>query len=173
MLTKVVSREKLKLCAELAGMNSNWKVGLKISSVMGWRGRLLGASTTWVQPTCLGQSSLNEHCFLKLPKSTCHSLGSDLGVWDILKLEKEKRKKTEAIWPSKKSWRKRAIFSHFVCEFQREQDIEKESASVWVVQSEWRDREWECERLKKKKEIFFFTQVTHKEDKLVEFSWSF
>ena len=27
--------------------------------------------------------------------------------------------------------------------------------------------------MKKKKETFFFAQVTHKEDKLVEFSWSF
>ena len=43
MLTKVVSREKLKLCAGLAGMNSDWRLELKISSVVGWRGRLLGA----------------------------------------------------------------------------------------------------------------------------------
>ena len=27
--------------------------------------------------------------------------------------------------------------------------------------------------MKKKKETFFFVQVTHKEDKIVEFSWSF
>jgi len=27
--------------------------------------------------------------------------------------------------------------------------------------------------VKKKNEIFFFAQLTHKEDKLVEFSWSF
>ena len=87
--------------------------------------------------------------------------------------EKKKRKKIVAIQPSEKSWSKRAIFDHFVCEFQREQDTEKESASAWVVQSEWRDREWECERVKKKNETFVFAQITYKEDKLVEFSWSF
>ena len=39
----------------------------------------------------------------------------------------------------------------------------------------WRDREKHSEsvKVKKKKEKFFFAQVTHKEDKLVEFSWSF
>lgn len=38
--------------------------------------------------------------------SACHSLGSDLGVWDTLKLKKEKRKKTEAIRPWEESWGK-------------------------------------------------------------------
>ena len=36
-----------------------------------------------------------------------------------------------------------------------------------------RDREKHSERVKKKKETFFFAQVTQKEDKLVDFSWSF
>ena len=43
-----------------------------------------------------------------------------------------------------------------------------------VLQSEWcspnEEIERECQRVKKKKGIFFFAQVTHKEDKLVEFS---
>jgi len=43
----------------------------------------------------------------------------------------------------------------------------------WEVQSVWRNREKYGEKVKKKKETFFFVQVTHKEDKLVEFSWSF
>ena len=42
--------------------------------------------------------------------------------------------------------------------------------------SVWRNREKNSESVewvKKKKEIFFFAQVTYKEDKLVEFSWRF
>ena len=43
-----------------------------------------------------------------------------------------------------------------------------------VLQFEWcssnEEIERKCERVKKKKGIFFFAQVTHKEDKLVEFS---
>ena len=43
-----------------------------------------------------------------------------------------------------------------------------------MLQSEWcspnEEIERECQRVKKKKGIFFFAQVTHKEDKLVEFS---
>ena len=93
-------------------------------------------------------------------------------VWHA-ETEKKKRKKTEVNWPSEESWSKESHLAIFVCEFQREKDTEKESASAWVVQSEWRDRECECERVKKKKETFFFAQVTHKKDKLVDFSWSF
>ena len=94
-----------------------------------------------------------------------------LGVWDTLK--KKKRKKQRPFGLEWEELKQRAIFGHFVCKFQREQDTKKENASAWVVQFEWRDREWDCERVKKKNETFFFTQVTHKEDKLVEFSWSF
>ena len=57
MLVKIM--KKVEFGIGLAKMNSNLKVGLKISSV-GWNERLLGVHyTTWVQPTlCLG--SLND-----------------------------------------------------------------------------------------------------------------
>ena len=92
---------------------------------------LLGGSTVWVQPTCLPLLSKLIACLLKptksalwfnanlsmhgkvwllltrsdakLPKSACHSLGSDMGVRHA-ETEKKKRKKTEAIRPWVVSW---------------------------------------------------------------------
>ena len=66
-------------------------------------------------------------------------------------------------------------FLAIVCEFQSEQDTEKESFSLRgaVRMKRLRVTQKECERVKKKKETFFFAQVIHKENKLVEFSWSF
>ena len=49
----------------------------------------------------------------------------------------------------------------------------KERASVERCSPKNREKHSESVRVKKKKEIFFFAQVTHKEDKLVEFSWRF
>ena len=85
-------------------------------------GMLLGAITVWVQPTCLPllskliyelvfsspqsplwfNAKLNMHGKVwlllmrsdaKLPKSTCRSLGSDLGVRDTLKKKKRKKQR--------------------------------------------------------------------------------
>ena len=56
MLTKVVSRKILKLCARLIDVNSNWRLGLKISSVVG--GICWVQSTMWVQPTWLVKAHL-------------------------------------------------------------------------------------------------------------------
>ena len=83
----------------------------------------------------VGRVHMHGSKLIKWVCSTCHSLGSDIGVWDTLKLKKKKRKKTEAFRPTEESWSKRAIFGHF-CEFQRVQDTEKERASGWEVQSE-------------------------------------
>ena len=49
----------------------------------------------------------------------------------------------------------------------------KERALAERCSPKIREKHSESVRVKKKKEIFFFAQVIHKEDKLVEFSWRF
>uniref|UniRef100_A0A2N9F0J4 Integrase catalytic domain-containing protein n=1 Tax=Fagus sylvatica TaxID=28930 RepID=A0A2N9F0J4_FAGSY len=44
MLTKVVSKEKLELCAGSAGMNSNQRVGMRISFLSGLEGEIVGCT---------------------------------------------------------------------------------------------------------------------------------
>ena len=46
MLTKVVTKEKLKLCVGTADMNSNWRVGMKIFFLNGLEGEIVGRCTT-------------------------------------------------------------------------------------------------------------------------------
>ena len=41
MLLKIM--KKVESSVDLAEMNSNWRVWSKISAIVGWRGRLLGA----------------------------------------------------------------------------------------------------------------------------------
>ena len=86
MLTKVMSREKLKLCLGLASMNFDWRLGLKISSVVGWRGRLLGASTVWVKPHLMS-------LFPQASKVSMPFLGQWLRHVRHAKIEKGEKKK--------------------------------------------------------------------------------
>ena len=80
--------------------------------------------------------------------------------------KEKKKKKAKAIRPC--SELKQKTESHSAI-------LEKHKWELQEVQSEEIERNtvrvWESE--KKKNETFFFTQVTYKEDKLVEFLWSF
>ena len=79
--------------------------------------------------------------------------------------KEKKKKKAKAIRPC--SELKQKTESHSAI-------LEKHKWELQEVQSEEIERNtvrvWESE---KKNETFFFTQVTYKEDKLVEFLWSF
>ena len=77
MLTKVVSREMLKLCARLINVNSNWRLGLKISSVVG--GICWVQSTVWVQPTWL----VKAHLWACLQKSSSQPFANHVSEWDL------------------------------------------------------------------------------------------
>ena len=92
-----------------------------------------------------------------VPKSACHFfLGSDLGVWDTLKLTKKKRRKTKAIRPceKKKSWKQRELFLAIFCEFQREQNTKRESFS-WRCSPKNREKHSESVREWKRKRRHF------------------
>ena len=95
----------------------------------------------------------------------------DLGVWDTLKLQRRKESLEQRV--ETESWNRE--FRPF-CVSSRVSKNTKGYSATWVVQSVRRDREKHSESVrewKRKMRHFFFTQVTHKEDKLVEFSWSF
>ena len=82
----------------------------------------------------VGRVHMHGSKLIKWVCSTCHSLGSDIGVWDTLKLKKKKRKKTEAFRPTEESWSKRAIFGHFCmssreCKTQRKREHQVERYS--------------------------------------------
>ena len=76
-----------------------------------------------------------------------------------------------------KSWSKEShliIFGWLVSS--TESKTQKEGASTWVLQSEWRDREWECERVTKKKKMrhFYLLKLrTRKINWWSSISWSF
>ena len=110
-VAKVVSSEKLKFCARLADMNSDWRLGLKISSVMGWRGRLLGAKH------CVGLAHMPCQSSLMslLPQASKVSFRFNAKLSKCVRHAEEKRKKQKArvIWPWGKSWSKRAIRPFF------------------------------------------------------------
>ena len=98
------------------------------------------------------------------------------GVWDTLKEKKRRRKKeTKAIQScGELKQENHFFFQPFVWVLERARHRERESFSLRGVI--WRDREKHSKSVrewKRKKETFFFTQVTHKEDKLVEFLWNF
>ena len=97
-------------------------------------------------------------------------------VWDTLK--KKKRKKQRPFGLLCGSWSKNRELKHrefqpFLCEFQSEQVTQKRELQLRgevrkIERNTVSVREW-----KRKRRHFFFTQVTHKEDKLVVFLWSF
>ena len=93
------------------------------------------------------------------------------GVWDTLKKKKRKKQRPFGLvvsWSKTESWSKRAFGSLW--------DKHKWELQLEEVQSTWRNKEKQSESVKewkRKRRHFFFAQVTHKEDKLVEFSWSF
>ena len=133
MLTKVVSRVKLKLCAKLASMNSDWRLGLKISSVVGWRGRLLGAKHFAGLAHMPCQSSLMS----LLPQASKVSFRFNAKLSKCVRHAEEKRKKQKArvIWPWGKSWSKRAIRPFFGVS-SRESKTQKRERFNWEVQFE-------------------------------------
>ena len=88
--------------------------------------------------------------------------------------EKRKKQKARVIRTWGKSLSKRAIRPFFgVSSRVSKTHTEKVRALGGVV---WRDREKHSESVrewKRKNVTFFFAQVTHKEDKLMKFLWSF
>ena len=97
--------------------------------------------TVWVQPTCTvkahswacskglqckffhlirSDQSMERSNFSmrSVPKLAAISLGSDLGVWDTLKLTKQKRRKAKAIRPC--------------CELKQNRELKQECNYVWV-----------------------------------------
>ena len=105
-----------------------------------------------------------------------------LGVWDTLKLKRRKERKQRPFglehwavsWSRNRELKERAIFGQFLSEFQREQDTKKRELQLRDAVRKDREKHSEHVREWKRKKIhFFFGQVTHKEDKLMEFSWSF
>ena len=86
--------------------------------------------------------------------------------------KKKKRRKTKAIRPCEQSWNWEPFLAiGWVPE--RAKTQKRESFS-WRCSPKNREKHSESVReWKKKKETFFFIQVTRKEHKLVEFSWSF
>ena len=62
--------------------------------------------------------------------------------------KKKKKKETKAILPFWRAEETSEPFLAILCEFQRQQDTEKESASAWEVQFEWRDREKHIESVR-------------------------
>ena len=87
------------------------------------------------------------------------------------KRKEEEKKETKAIWPCGKL---KQTESHFGWVLEWAKNTEKREFQLERYSPKrLRETQWECERLKKKNETFFFVQATHKKDKLVEFSWSF
>ena len=93
-----------------------------------------------------------------------------LGVLYTLKIKKRKKKRPfgQRVWQRNTRWRAEARESHSAIVRKTQvralggairRDREKHSEGV---------REW-----KRKIRLFFFAQVIHKEDKLMEFLWSF
>ena len=75
----------------------------------------------------------------KLPKSACHSLGNDLGVWDTLKLKRRKGRKQRPFGPE---WRAEAREPFDHCERNTSEsfslrrcspceEIERNTVKVW------------------------------------------
>ena len=125
--------------------------------------KMLDASTVWVQPTCLGQSSLNELASSSFQSQHAIPWAVTLACGTRWNWRRWKER-SKAIWPCVKSSSKRAIrpfWEKHKWELQEVQSKEIERNTVRV---------WESEREKRN---IFFAQVTYKEDKLVEFSWSF
>ena len=92
-------------------------------------------------------------------------------VWDTLRRKEGKeRSKGHSAWREELKQNKDP-FSHFGASSRESKTQKIESFSLRDAVR--KDREKHSESVKKKKETFFFAQVTHKEDKLVEFSWSF
>ena len=91
------------------------------------------------------------------------------GVWDMLKEKKRRSKGHSALWWAE-AQRVSAIFV-WVPEWASNP---KEKASAERCSLKNREKHSESVREWKRKNVtFFFAQVTHKEDKLMEFSWSF
>ena len=104
-------------------------------------------------------------------------------VWHTENYKEERKRKErpfshECDWVRNTlEWRAEAerVIRPFLCVSSRESKTQKRESFSWEVEFEKIERktQWECERVKKKNVTFFFTQITHKEVKLVEFSWSF
>ena len=107
-----------------------------------------------------------------VPKLACHFLGQWLRHVRHAKTNREEKKENKghsALWAELKQ---RAILDNCVWVPERAKH-RKERASaegaVWKIERNTM-RVWEWKR---KMRHFFFAQVTHKKDKLVEISWSF
>ena len=96
-------------------------------------------------------------------------------VWDTLRRKEGKEKKGHLAIEC--DWERNTLSKGWssVCELHRVSKNTKRYLAIWgaVHVKRYRETQWECKRVEKKKVTFFFAQVTHKEDKLVEFSWSF
>ena len=140
----------------------------KLIYELGSKSLQIQLSIYWeVTKTWKGLTSLNEKCSkVNMPFFP----GQWLRRVRHAETDKEEKKETKAIRPCEKSWN-REPFLAIVCEFQKRAKTQKERASAGgAVRKIERNtvRVWESE--KEKGDIFL---CSHKEDKLVEFSWSF
>ena len=122
---------------------------------------------------CMWHPWIPSHIFVKLLYELVPKVFkvSFFIYWEMTKAcgtrwrKRKEEKKAKAIRPcselKQKTESHSAILEKHKWELQEVQSEEIERNTVSV-------REW-----KKKNETFFFTQVTYKEDKLVEFLWSF
>ena len=122
---------------------------------------------------CMWHPWIPSHIFVKLIYELVPKVFkvSFFIYWEMTKAcgtrwrKRKEEKKAKAIRPcselKQKTESHSAILEKHKWELQEVQSEEIERNTVSV-------REW-----KKKNETFFFTQVTYKEDKLVEFLWSF
>ena len=148
MLTKVVSREKLKPYVGLVSINSNWSLRLKISSVVCWKGRLLGArDTLWIPAHTFCQSSFMS-LFQKSSSQPCLLMRLDSSVSNTPKEERKlgEGKNKEPYSALSEELKQRAIFGHLWWVSERARHIERESFSLrGAVQ---RDREKHSESMR-------------------------
>ena len=112
----------------------------------------------------------------KLPKSAFLSLYSDLGAWDTLKKKKRKKQRPFGLVGSKSRNREPKHTSEsFSLKQESHSAIVRDTSESFSLRrcSSCEEIESNIVREKKKNDTFFFTEVTHKKDKFVEFSWSF
>ena len=114
-----------------------------------------------VGPTNMLRSKLIKWAyFLRLPKSACHSLGNDLGVWDMLELKRRKQRKQR---PFGLEWRAEAhrAIQPFLYEFQKEQNTENRELQLRGAVQKDREKHSEIVREWKRKRIYFSLLKLH------------
>ena len=95
----------------------------------------------------------------KLPKSACHSLGNDLGVWDTLKLKRKKERKQRPLGLKWRAEAQRAIRPIFVWVPERAKH-RKGRVSTEMCSPKNREKHSESvKEWKRKMRLFFFLKL--------------